>query len=700
VIVFARFLARVAVMLAVLAIGGRSAFAADLVVRGDEDGTRLGVYLELAHDAAGELPLSPESVAQLVWSPSSKPSPAFGFRRGAEWARVRFVPEGSRAVPVVLVVDYPQLDRVEVRTSPVAEAGAAWSPMQVSGDHVRASEKPLHERRPAFPLLVQGPTDVYVRVATDSSHQLPLTLFGAGAYEASRRKDDIVQAAYVGALVLMLAYNLLYGLLSRAPGVLDYCGMTGAFLLFHAAWVGLAGAVVDLPFASFTDKLNSLAALGVFFFGARFMRATLGLEASKAPRSAAATRWQERISLAAVPLVMLPYRVTVVPLMLALAAGQVNSFVVSVVAARSGGRVARLFLAGFGAVVLAGFVSVLRVFGVLPSNALTVNVFYVGTLAQFLFLAAALADRVSFLQGEVLEKSQAAVASLNDALAARELAMHELERRRELQGELEQASRQLSQAQNMATLGMLMAGIAHDLRNPLNYVHNAAERLREVVPALRPRPGSAAQGAYEEAEEVVGWVEHGAAAMDAISLAMRNQARSDGATNFEGFVVAEVVREALVLCNARTKLFTFTVEAAEETIVGDPVGLGQLVMNLASNAGDALAEHGAKAGRGVEGRMHLVAKVEGDAFVLEFHDSGPGIPEELRSRILEPFFTTKPRGKGTGLGLAIVQRVVKEHGGSLAIDRSPLLGGARFSVRWPRDASEGRGVRSDESGPS
>jgi two-component system C4-dicarboxylate transport sensor histidine kinase DctB len=102
----------------------------------------------------------------------------------------------------------------------------------------------------------------------------------------------------------------------------------------------------------------------------------------------------------------------------------------------------------------------------------------------------------------------------------------------------------------------------------------------------------------------------------------------------------------------------------------------------------------------MHGRMHLVARVDGAHFVLEFHDSGPGIPEELRSRILEPFFTTKPRGKGTGLVLAIVQRVVKEHGGTLAIDRSPVLGGARFAVRWPRDASEGRGARSDESGAS
>jgi signal transduction histidine kinase len=68
---------------------------------------------------------------------------------------------------------------------------------------------------------------------------------------------------------------------------------------------------------------------------------------------------------------------------------------------------------------------------------------------------------------------------------------------------------------------------------------------------------------------------------------------------------------------------------------------------------------------------------------FEVHDSGPGIPEALRTKILEPFFTTKPRGQGTGLGLAIVQRVVRQHSGSLHIARSEARGGARFTVTMP-----------------
>jgi two-component system NtrC family sensor kinase len=74
--------------------------------------------------------------------------------------------------------------------------------------------------------------------------------------------------------------------------------------------------------------------------------------------------------------------------------------------------------------------------------------------------------------------------------------------------------------------------------------------------------------------------------------------------------------------------------------------------------------------------------VVNEVATIEVHDSGPGIPESLREKILEPFFSTKPRGQGTGLGLAIVQRVVRQHGGSLEVGASAELGGARFAFSW------------------
>ena len=132
---------------------------------------------------------------------------------------------------------------------------------------------------------------------------------------------------------------------------------------------------------------------------------------------------------------------------------------------------------------------------------------------------------------------------------------------------------------------------------------------------------------------------------------------------------------------SRTKVCEVEVDVQDATIRADATGLGQLVMNLVSNAADAITEAKEKHPDQAT-KIRVSARVEGDAFMLAVEDSGPGIPEHVRARILEPFFTTKPRGQGTGLGLAIVQRVVKQHEGTLEIGRSDALGGARFDVRW------------------
>jgi C4-dicarboxylate-specific signal transduction histidine kinase len=188
--------------------------------------------------------------------------------------------------------------------------------------------------------------------------------------------------------------------------------------------------------------------------------------------------------------------------------------------------------------------------------------------------------------------------------------------------------------------------------------------------------------AGSQLEEALGWVAQGTASMDAISLAMRNQSRG-GTSELEVMNLREVVDEALLLCRTRTRVFQVENQVTDVSALGDATGVGQLVMNLVSNAADALKEQHAADWRG-QHVIRVEGRVEGDDVVLAVHDSGPGIPEGLRSKILEPFFTTKPRGVGTGLGLAIVQRVVKQHAGTLTIDRSPELGGALFVARWPR----------------
>jgi two-component system NtrC family sensor kinase len=104
-----------------------------------------------------------------------------------------------------------------------------------------------------------------------------------------------------------------------------------------------------------------------------------------------------------------------------------------------------------------------------------------------------------------------------------------------------------------------------------------------------------------------------------------------------------------------------------------PALLNQVVMNLVSNAADAIP------GRG---RITIATRSDWRIYTITIHDSGPGVPDELRDRIFEPFFTTKPIGQGTGLGLAIAYNVVTAHEGAITVGNAPD-GGACFTVSVP-----------------
>jgi two-component system, NtrC family, sensor kinase len=105
----------------------------------------------------------------------------------------------------------------------------------------------------------------------------------------------------------------------------------------------------------------------------------------------------------------------------------------------------------------------------------------------------------------------------------------------------------------------------------------------------------------------------------------------------------------------------------------DAAGLTQVLLNLLLNAADAVA------GRG---RIKVGAEVDRERVRVDIEDSGPGVPDELKTRIFEPFFSTKPAGQGTGLGLAVCESIVTAAGGEIVVGRG-ALGGARFSVILP-----------------
>jgi PAS domain S-box-containing protein len=238
---------------------------------------------------------------------------------------------------------------------------------------------------------------------------------------------------------------------------------------------------------------------------------------------------------------------------------------------------------------------------------------------------------------------------------------------RQAQAELARQRKRLHQSEKMSALGSLLAGVAHELNNPLAVVVAQTTLLEATAkdPAVRDRAARI----------------HAAAArcgriVKTFLAMVRQQEPMRAAVD-----VNAVLRGALDLAGYGLKSAGVAVELALDpalgTIQADPDQLGQVAVNLVVNAQAALSDH-------PEPRLLRVESWpepgRGIGFAVE--DNGPGVPEALRERIFEPCMTTKPLGAGTGLGLAVCRNILAAHGGTIGLEGG-RLGGARFVVRLP-----------------
>ena len=274
--------------------------------------------------------------------------------------------------------------------------------------------------------------------------------------------------------------------------------------------------------------------------------------------------------------------------------------------------------------------------------------------------------------------------------------------------ELKIAQANLVQAEKMASLGQLTAGIAHEIKNPLNFVNNfsdlSVELLGELTEAIAPAVARLGDDVRADVDDLTATLtsnlrkitEHGRRA-DGIVRSMLEHSRGSSGER-RSVDLNAVVEEALNLAyhgaRAQDQSFNITLErdfaAGMAPITLTPQDITRVFLNLFSN-GFYAANQRAKAGgdAGFAPRLAVSTRDLGDAVEIRVRDNGTGVPPEVREKLFEPFFTTKPTGEGTGLGLSISYDIVtKQHGGSIAVDSAPGVF-TEFTVILPRQGMAG-----------
>lgn len=259
--------------------------------------------------------------------------------------------------------------------------------------------------------------------------------------------------------------------------------------------------------------------------------------------------------------------------------------------------------------------------------------------------------------------------------------------------ELKAAQQQLIQSEKMASLGELTAGIAHEIQNPLNFVNNFSEVSKELLDEMKTELDL---GNITDAKEIAGDVirnlekilHHGKRA-DGIVKGMLQHSRSSSSQKELTDINAladEYLRLAYHGLRAKDKTFN----AATKTDYDDSVGLikvipqdiGRVILNLITNAFYAVTEKNKQQPEKYEPVVEVITKKIDGRIEIIVKDNGNGIPDSIKEKIFQPFFTTKPTGQGTGLGLSLSYDIVKAHNGELKVETKEGRG-SEFIISLP-----------------
>lgn len=603
---------------------------------------------------------------------------AFGFSTDVFWIRMAIQNLGGTAAERVLELP-ATLDSVDL-----FELGKEG---QVRHEHAGKktpySERDLRTGEVAFRLtfLPGERKELWVRTEGHDSMAIRPLLWTPSAFLAAAARRNLVAAAYFGALGTMVLFNLFIWFSIRDRAYLRYCLFQGAVILMFAALDGKSFHYLWPESPEWASRSEVVFTCLAFVAGARFARAFLGRDFVTRLGDHLVQLLIGMASLVGVLGLFTDHSILQMILQVVVVCACAGVLAVGLAAALRGSANGTIFVVAWLILLVSGILSAITYGGLATEYVFQIEIPRMGSVAEAILLSFGLARRIKLAQRESELAQQKLV--MHERAQAQTLERRVADRTQELRNALERlrATQDLMVKQaRLAALGHLMAGVAHEVGNPLNFViggtSEVIRRLESLRLALPPacRQEPVVEKLLAEAQQAADLVRNGSERIQHLIENLRAYFRVR-TQETRPVQLVEVLEATLAL--VRSLMRTQNITAHRDFQPVPPVmsrtgELSQVFLNLILNSCHAMPGGGTIT---IQTRL-----VDGQRVEVVIADTGPGIPPEHRDSIFDPFFTTR-QGEGTGLGLSVSLRIVEAHDGELRLVDGD--GGAVFVVSFP-----------------
>lgn len=688
----------------------------DVIIGNNFESIVLGEELGIFEDESGTLDYRDALEKTYYKAPRRRPN--LGFIDGAAWLKTEVYNNSTRE-EFIFQINQPVLDSISIFF--LNENNEAIDIIHL-GEAYPYFNRPFGERYfiVPFDLLPGKSATILTRISTKEQIVLPMYICTPEASRDMMSKADILFGAYFGLIVVMALYNLFIFFSVKDKSYLLYViyilivGITQAALegYTHKYFWPNSHYLASRSIYVFTSlvSISSIVFL-IQFLKTKYYAPTLNKISYVLIVLFAAVGIASLFSVGKFVHIASQIGITLVAFYI---------FSTSVVVYRKGYSAAKYFLLAWSALLVGIIVYALKDAGLIPSTPFTNYLLQGGSAVEAVLLSFALADRINILKKEkAISQAQALQASrenerivkeqnviLESRVKKRTAALEESndELSNTLQ-ELKNAQSQLVNAEKMASLGQLTAGVAHEINNPINFVGANIKPLRydfedllsliEAYEAIKTAEefntkidGIEAlkkevdlEYLKSEIHELLNGIQEGANRTAEIVKSLKIFSRLDE-ESVKDFDLNEGLQSTLNILQSKiTADVKIELDLADIPTVECLGGkINQVFMNIVGNAIDAV-----ESSKNKEKIIRIASKADDEFVYFEIADNGTGMKPETLQKIFEPFYTTKDVGKGTGLGLSISYNIVRSHSGDIHVT-SELGKGSTFTIKIPKMA--------------